>query len=519
MNEKTKNYFMFWTLWAIIIGSFTYWLMSSNTINNTPKTETSNNVPKTENLNNTPMKKYVWFVSTTCPHCRDEMPILDKFYKDYSDKVTMQMIVVDGKKFPWNYSIPQDTTNPITYQDATKEECGYVPSYVIYDEKSNIIDKKCWWALTYEELKQKLLLPETQINNNLETNKKQDMKNIEVNQIAWLQNGELVVVMTTTNWKMTIKLFPELAPKTVLNFLALSQKWYYDGIVFHRVIKNFMIQWGDPTATWMWWESIFGKSFEDEFSPLKNIRWSISMANSWPNTNGSQFFINQVDNNYLDGKHTVFGQVVEWLDNLDKIASVKVWAQDKPEKEVKIIKMEVLKYENNKLSPYKYEYEVELKKIEEEKAKKQEANKAREVKSGDKIKVNYTLTLTDTKEKLDSSYDRWQTLDFTVWSGMMIPWFDNWVIWMKILDKKTINLEAKDAYGEYDEKNIQEIPKKDLAQFEEAWIKLEKWTKLPTQYWEFTIKDVVWENVIVDVNHALAWKKLTFDIEMVWFDD
>lgn len=464
------------------------------------------------NQYNKNLKKYIWFVSTTCPHCQTEMPILDAFYRENQDKVIMQMIVVNGKKFNWDFKIPQDTSNPVSYQDLTKEECWFVPSYVIYDENQNIIDKKCWWALTEDELKEKLL------PKNLESNQTQNMNNMY--QTQWLVEWDLAVVMTTDNWKITIKMFPNEAPKTVLNFLALSKKWYYNWIVFHRVIKNFMIQWWDPTATWMWWESIFGKSFEDEFSPkLKNIRWSISMANSWPNTNWSQFFINQVDNNYLDWKHSVFWQVVEWLDNVDKIASAKIWKNDKPEKDIKIIKMEIMKFENNSLKPFDYNYEEEKNKIENSEKERMEVNKTREVKSWDKIKVNYTLTLTETKEKIDSSYDRWQTLDFTVWSWMMIPWFDAWVVGMKIWDKKTIVLEPKDAYWEYDEKNVQSVPKSNLTQFEEAWIKLEVWTKLPTQYWEFEIKEVSKDSVKVDMNHSLAWKSLTFDIEMVWFDN
>ncbi|WP_192873143.1 peptidylprolyl isomerase, partial [Streptococcus suis] len=97
--------------------------------------------------------------------------------------------------------------------------------------------------------------------------------------------------------KLTVKLFPEIAPKTVANFVALSKDGYYDGIIFHRIIKDFMIQGGDPTGTGMGGESIYGTAFEDEFSmEAFNLRGALSMANAGPNTNGSQFFIVQNQN-------------------------------------------------------------------------------------------------------------------------------------------------------------------------------------------------------------------------------
>ena len=99
-------------------------------------------------------------------------------------------------------------------------------------------------------------------------------------------------VIKTSRGDITVQLFPELAPKTVKNFIELAKKGYYDGVIFHRVIPDFMIQGGDPTGTGMGGESIYGESFEDEFSrELFNLRGALSMANSGPNTNGSQFFI------------------------------------------------------------------------------------------------------------------------------------------------------------------------------------------------------------------------------------
>jgi len=419
--------------------------------------------------------------------------------------------LTDWKKFDWDYLIPQDITNPITYEQATKEKCDYVPSYVIYDENKQIIDKKCWGSLTYDELKEKLLI------DNLNTNQEINMADSKF-QTTPFQEWDVWIIMTTTNWKIDIKLFPNEAPKTVLNFMALAKKGYYDNLTFHRVIKDFMIQWGDPEWTGMWWESIFWKNFEDEFSPnLKNIRWSISMANAWPNTNWSQFFINSKDNNFLDNKHSVFWQIVNWLDNVDKISSSKTDSSDKPEKEIKMIKLEVVKFEGWSLKPYDFNYEDELKKQEDELKKQIEANKDRIVKSGDKISVHYIWKTTKDNEKFDSSYDRNEPIEFEVWAKMMILWFDNWVIWMKIWDKKTLNIKSVDAYWEYDAKNIEEVKKTELKQFEDAWLKLEVWVKLPTMYWEFEIKEVLKDSVKIDMNHFLAWKDLTFEVEMVWF--
>lgn len=166
-----------------------------------------------------------------------------------------------------------------------------------------------------------------------------------------------------------IKLFPKQAPKTVENFLGLVAKNYYDGIIFHRVIKDFMIQGGDPTGTGMGGQSLWGAPFEDEFSnELFNIRGALSMANAGPATNGSQFFIVQNQNMpaqmeeqmvaagypkeiieayrqggtpWLDHRHTVFGQVVSGMEIVDEIANVETGIQDKPVEDVVIKTIEV----------------------------------------------------------------------------------------------------------------------------------------------------------------------------------
>lgn len=186
---------------------------------------------------------------------------------------------------------------------------------------------------------------------------------------------DMVAVIKTNYGDIKIKLFYEDAPFAVENFVKLSQKGYYNDVIFHRVIKDFMIQGGDPSGNGTGGESIWGKPFKDEFSDrLFNIRGALSMANKGPNTNGSQFFIVQnstsVDNAreyltvlgldeavidyysetggapWLDGMHTVFGQVFEGMDVVDKIANLKVDNMDKPVESVKILGVNTYKSGN-----------------------------------------------------------------------------------------------------------------------------------------------------------------------------
>lgn len=189
-----------------------------------------------------------------------------------------------------------------------------------------------------------------------------------------VQDNEYLIQMNTTKGAIKIRLFPEVVPKTVENFVTHAKEGYYDGVTFHRVINNFMIQGGDPEGTGAGGESIWDKPFEDESNrELFNIRGALSMANAGPDTNGSQFFIVQNSDNMSDGllteeypqeiidkykkggtpyldytfegstsNHTVFGQVVDGMDVVDKIAAVKTGANDKPEKDVTIKSIDIL---------------------------------------------------------------------------------------------------------------------------------------------------------------------------------
>ena len=118
------------------------------------------------------VKKFVWFVATWCPHCQEEVPILQKFYNDFSWQVNMEINVLDNKPFPGVKTLPQNTKNAKSYKDYTNQDCGYVPSYVILDENGKVIEKQCGAKLTYEDLKNKLLN-----KNNLNSNKTKKMEN------------------------------------------------------------------------------------------------------------------------------------------------------------------------------------------------------------------------------------------------------------------------------------------------------------------------------------------------------
>lgn len=157
---------------------------------------------------------------------------------------------------------------------------------------------------------------------------------------------KMYALIETTMGTIEIELFEKQTPKTVNNFSALVEKGYYKGVIFHRVIDNFMIQGGDPTGTGRGGESSYGEPFEDEI--VESLRHSglgiFSMANRGPNTNGSQFFIILAATPWLDGKHTVFGKVVKGLDVVQAIGKVKTAKpSDRPVTDVVMTKVTIEK--------------------------------------------------------------------------------------------------------------------------------------------------------------------------------
>jgi len=148
---------------------------------------------------------------------------------------------------------------------------------------------------------------------------------------------------------IAVELYTDHAPKTCKNFETLTRRGYYNNLLFHRIIPNFMVQTGDPTGTGRGGESIYGEKFEDEISPsLKHTGAGIlSMANSGPNTNGSQFFITLAPTPWLDEKHTIFGRVTMGMAILKRMGLVKTGAEDRPVEEVRIVRARVLEGEGD----------------------------------------------------------------------------------------------------------------------------------------------------------------------------
>ncbi|MDR2539361.1 MAG: peptidylprolyl isomerase [Chlamydiales bacterium] len=175
----------------------------------------------------------------------------------------------------------------------------------------------------------------------LEVQKVEPEQSLEVKQV----NLKTPIVVFETNLgTIELQLFPDVAPKACENFLGLVAGEKYDGTIFHRVIKDFMIQGGDPKGNGTGGESIWGKSFEDEVTPKKvfNKKGLLAMANSGPNTNGSQFFITTTDNaSWLNNRHTIFGEVVSGYETVERIEKSKTSGDNKPVEEVKILKASV----------------------------------------------------------------------------------------------------------------------------------------------------------------------------------
>lgn len=289
-----------------------------------------------------------------------------------------------------------------------------------------------------------------------------------------LKDG-LYAQMETTKGTMTIELFEEEAPLTVANFVGLAEGTkenkakplgtpFYDGIVFHRVIKDFMIQGGDPDGKGTGGP---GYNFEDEFfSDRKHdTKGILSMANAGPGTNGSQFFITEVPTPWLDGRHTIFGQVIQGLDVIDTIANVEKGAQDRPKEDIKIEHVYIIKkgdkYKNYDGGKAFEKAQAENKAKVEAIQKKEQAEKNVEIqrqkdltakaqktasglmyyiekegtgdlpKQGDAVEVHYTLRLND-GEKLDSSHDRNQPLDAVVGETQLISgWMEALTLFKK----------------------------------------------------------------------------------------
>ena len=310
--------------------------------------------------------------------------------------------------------------------------------------------------------------------------------NIDKDFYNGLQDG-VYAKMETSKGELIIQFFDQDAPVTVANFVGLAQGTienkakakgvpYYDGIVFHRVIKNFMIQGGDPQGTGM---GDPGYKFDDEKNNLKHEgKGYLSMANSGPNTNGSQFFITEVPTPWLDGRHTIFGKVIKGEDVIDAIANSETGAQDRPKEEIKIVKVTVFtkgdayeKYdaakifnegkakiqENNKAYIAKQEAEA-AKKLEDLKAgmttiafgllyKITKSNpEGKAPKAGDMVSVHYAGKLTNGQE-FDNSFKRGEPIEIPIGVGQVIKGWDEGIQLLKEGEAATLLIPSELGYG------------------------------------------------------------------------
>lgn len=299
-------------------------------------------------------------------------------------------------------------------------------------------------------------------------------------------NDGLYANLQTSKGNMLVKLEDKKSPVTVANFVGLAEGKidnkakgkgvpYYDGTIFHRVIENFMIQGGDPQGTGM---GDPGYKFEDEKNDLKHTgKGILSMANSGPNTNGSQFFITQVATPWLDGKHTIFGKVVSGENIIDEIAKVEKNAQDKPKTDVVLEKVSIF----SKGDEYK-SYDA-AKTFNEGKAKIQENNKnfaakqeeaakkeldvlktgmettpsglmykinkkgtGKKAEKGNTVSVHYAGRLTNGNE-FDNSFKRGEPIEFPVGAGMVIRGWDEGLLMLNEGDEATFLIPPDLGYG------------------------------------------------------------------------
>jgi peptidyl-prolyl cis-trans isomerase A (cyclophilin A) len=303
--------------------------------------------------------------------------------------------------------------------------------------------------------------------------------------------------LKTSKGEMLVKLEDKKSPVTVANFIGLAEgkienkakkngEPFYDGTIFHRVIKDFMIQGGDPQGTGM---GDPGYKFDDEKNDLVHTgKGTLSMANSGPNTNGSQFFITEVATSWLNGKHTVFGYVIKGEATIDSIANVQKGPQDKPVVPIVLEKVSIItkgneykhydaaKIFNEGKSKIEENNKVYLAKAEAEKNKKEEEFKANQEKmvedfkagmqkadsglyykitkktdgkppkAGDKVSVHYAGKLVDGTE-FDSSFKRGEPIEFNVGVGQVIKGWDEGILLLKEGETATLLIPSDLGYG------------------------------------------------------------------------
>ncbi len=343
-----------------------------------------------------------------------------------------------------------------------------------------------------------------------------------------LEENDTVAIIETSKWDIKLQLYTQAAPLTTTNFIVHAMDDYYKDTIFHRVIDDFMIQWGDPLGNGMGGESVYGEAFADEFfDKIENLPGTISMANSGVNTNGSQFFINEANNSFLNGKHAVFGKVYEWMDIVDKITQVPLNGET-PATDVVIKDVAIFTYTNGELIDYTLENKAEFiqqaqenhntmiqnawNKIKEQREAKIQQDIARVAQSGDVVEFKYEFALED-GTIIDSTLEEEFGGQVQIDGQNPLPGLNSVLTGMKIWETKTGSLEPTDAYGP----ETIEVPREQMKDFEDAGLTLEAWNTLPVQGGEIEVLDVTDTIVTIKNPHPAAGKNLNYTVKVVYF--
>jgi len=343
-----------------------------------------------------------------------------------------------------------------------------------------------------------------------------------------LEQWDIVAIMETSKGDIKMKLYADEAPLTVTNFIIHAMDDYYKDTTFHRVIDDFMIQWGDPLGNGTGWESIYGEAFSDEFfDKIENLPGTISMANSGVNTNGSQFFINEANNSFLNGKHTVFGRVYEWMDVVDTITNVPLnW--ESPATAIVIKDVVIYQYDNGELLDYLIENKSNyiqaaqrkhdemldnLKNayIQQRDAKIQEDINRIAV-SGDVVEMKYEFSLDDgtiVESIMEEEFGGQVQID----GQNPLPGLNDVLKGMKIGETKTGTLAPADAYGE---KTI-DVPVEQLQDFVDAGFELTAGSTLPYDGGELEIVSANDMSVVINNPHPAAGQNLNYTVKVIYF--
>jgi cyclophilin family peptidyl-prolyl cis-trans isomerase/FKBP-type peptidyl-prolyl cis-trans isomerase 2 len=294
------------------------------------------------------------------------------------------------------------------------------------------------------------------------------------------QSRQYTAIIETEEGNLTLELFAADVPVTVNNFIFLAREGFYDGITFHRVIAGFMAQGGDPTGTGAGGP---GYTFPDEFSQHTHDAGALSMANSGPDTNGSQFFITYAPQHGLDERHSVFGRLIKGMDVLENLTP-----------------------RDPRQSP-DYTGDAIIRVTIEEAVKTQ-------AEVGDTVRVHYTGRLGNGTE-FDSSLER-EPLQFTIGLGQMISGFEQAAIGMSPGEWRTVTIPADEAYGPYDEDLVTVVDRNELPPGQDPVVGQRFQGQTPDGLISiYTVIDVSESTVTLDGNHPLAGKDLTFDIQLV----